>query len=83
MSAASARQVESATCACACAAAGALEVKEEAARALCNLSLNSPSTQLAIATGLVALQGLEALVANVGAYRTTGVPGVPTWVCAA
>jgi hypothetical protein len=34
---------------------GAPEVKEEAAGALSTLSFNSPSTQLAIATGLVAL----------------------------
>ena len=36
---------------------GALVVKQEVAGALSNLSLNSPSTQLAIATGLVALLG--------------------------
>ena len=37
--------------------AGAPEVKEEAAGALSTLALNSPSTQLAIATGLVGLIG--------------------------
>lgn len=37
--------------------AGAPMVKEEAAGALSTLSFNSPSTQLAIATGLVALVG--------------------------
>ena len=36
---------------------GSLEVKAEAANALKNLSLSSPSTQLAIATGLVVLLG--------------------------
>ena len=38
-------------------ALGAAEVKEEAAGALSTLALNSPSNQLAIATGLVALLG--------------------------
>ena len=36
---------------------GAAEVKEEAARALSTLAFNSPSTQLAIASGLVVLVG--------------------------
>ena len=36
---------------------GAAEVKEEAAGALSTLSFNSPSTQLAIASGLVVLVG--------------------------
>jgi len=36
---------------------GAADVKEEAARALSTLALNSPSTQLAIASGLVVLVG--------------------------
>lgn len=40
-----------------CLALGETVVKEEAAGALSTLSLNSPSTQLAIATGLVALIG--------------------------
>ena len=36
---------------------GAPEVKEEAANALSTLAFNSPSTQLAIASGLVVLVG--------------------------
>ena len=40
--------------------AGVAEVKEEAAGALSTLALNSPSTQLAIATGLVGLVGAGA-----------------------
>ena len=37
---------------------GSTKVKDEACNALCNLSINSPSTQLAIATGLAALLGM-------------------------
>ena len=44
---------------------GTLEVKTEAAGALMNLSLNSPSTQLAIATALVALLGAGTAEAQV------------------
>ena len=48
-------------------AQGPPEVKEEAAGTLSTLAFNSPSTQLAIATGLVALIGTGSAEAQVNA----------------